>query len=161
VANEQDAEDILQDVFLKIYSNINQVKDNDRIYAWVYRITRNLIVDYYRKKRDIAEFSDLPDEIKTDNDEEEIINGLVLCLKNMIDSLPDKYKQAIMLTELGGLTQKELAQKLGMSISGAKSRVQRGRNLLKEKFFECCKFQFDAYGNIVEYQHKENSCKYC
>jgi len=94
-----------------------------------------LIVDYYRKKRDTAEFSDLPDEIKTDNDEEEIINGLVLCLKNMIDSLPDKYKQAIMLTELGGLTQKELAQKLGMSISGAKSRVQRGRNMLREKFF--------------------------
>ena len=161
MTNEQDAEDILQDVFLKIYSNIDQVKDNDRIYAWVYRITRNLIVDYYRKKRDTAEFSDLADEKKTDNDEEEIINGLVLCLKNMIDSLPDKYKQAIMLTELGGLTQKELAQKLGMSISGAKSRVQRGRNILKEKFFQCCKFQFDAYGNIVEYQHKENSCKYC
>jgi len=161
VANEQDAEDILQDVFLKIYSNIDQVKDNDRIYAWVYRITRNSIADYYRKKRDTAEFSDLLEEGITDNGEDEIINGLVLCLKNMIDSLPDKYKQAIMLTELGGLTQKELAQKLGMSISGAKSRVQRGRNLLKEKFFQCCKFQFDAYGNIVEYQHKENSCKYC
>lgn len=113
-----------------------------------------------QKKRDTAEFSDLPGEGIIDNDEE-IINGLVLYLKSMIDSLPDKYKQAIMLTELGGLTQKELAQKLGMSISGAKSRVQRGRNMLREKFFECCKFQFDAYGNIVEYQHKENSCKYC
>ncbi len=161
MANEQDAEDILQDVFLKIYSNIDQVKDNDRIYAWVYRITRNSIADFFRKKRDTIEFSDLSGERKTDNDEEEIINGLVLCLKNMIDSLPDKYKQAIMLTELGGLTQKELAQKLGMSISGAKSRVQRGRNLLKEKFFQCCKFQFDAYGNIIEYQHKKDSCKYC
>jgi len=161
VANEQDAEDILQDVFLKIYSNIDQVKDNDRIYAWVYRITRNSIADYSRKKRDTAEFSDLPDESIIDNDEDEIINGLVLCLKNMIDSLPDKYKQAIMLTELGGLTQKELAQKLGMSISGAKSRVQRGRTMLKEKLFECCKFQFDAYGNIIEYQHKKDSCKYC
>lgn len=161
VANEQDVEDILQDVFLKIYSNIDQVKDNDRIYAWVYRITRNSIADFFRKKRDTIEFSDLSGERKTDNDEEEIINGLVLCLKNMIDSLPDKYKQAIMLTELGGLTQKELAQKLGMSISGAKSRVQRGRNLLKEKFFQCCKFQFDAYGNIIEYQHKKDSCKYC
>lgn len=161
MANEQDAEDILQDVFLKIYSNIDKVKDNDRIYAWVYRITRNSIADYYRKKRDTAEFSDLSGESITDNDEDEIINGLVLCLKNMIDSLPDKYKQAIMLTELGGLTQKELAQKLGMSISGAKSRVQRGRNMLREKFFECCKFQFDAYGNIIEYQYKKDSCKYC
>ncbi len=60
-----------------------------------------------------------------------------------------------MLTELGGLTKKELVQKLGMSISGTKSRVQHRRNMLREKFFECCKFQFDAYGNIIEYQHKK------
>ncbi|WP_422449113.1 RNA polymerase sigma factor SigZ [Thermoanaerobacterium sp. DL9XJH110] len=161
VGNEQDAEDILQDVFLKILTNMDRIKDNDRIYAWVYRITRNTINDYYRRRRIKAEISDLPEEGVTSNDEDEIINELVLCLKNMIESLPDKYKQAIMLTELGGLTQKELAQKLGMSISGAKSRVQRGRIMLKEKFFECCKFQFDGYGNIIEYQHKENSCKYC
>ena len=71
-----------------------------------------------------AEISDLPEESVTSKDEDEIINELVLCLKNMIESLPDKYKQAIILTELGGLTQK-IGSKLGMSISG-KSRVQRG-----------------------------------
>lgn len=161
VGNEHDAEDILQDIFLKIFTNLDQLKDNNRIYAWIYQITRNTINDYYRMRRIRAEISDLPEEGVTSNDEDEIINELVLCLKNMIESLPDKYKQAIILTEFGGLTQKELAQKLGMSISGAKSRVQRGRNMLKEKFFECCKFQFDGYGNIIEYQHKENSCKYC
>lgn len=161
VGNKQDAEDILQDVFLKICSNIDQMKDNGRIYAWIYRITRNVIADYYRKKKDTIEISELPEMSITDSDEDEIINELVLCLKNMIESLPDKYKQAIVLTELGGLTQKELARKFGMSISGAKSRVQRGRAMLKKKFLECCKFQFDVYGNIIEYQHKENSCKYC
>ncbi|AYO31663.1 RNA polymerase sigma factor SigZ [Biomaibacter acetigenes] len=161
VGNEHDAEDILQDIFLKIFTNLDQLKDNNRIYAWIYQITRNTINDYYRMRRIRAEISDLPEKGVTSNDEDGIINELVLCLKNMIQSLPDKYKQAIMLTELGGLTQRELAQKLGMSISGAKSRVQRGKTILKEKFFECCKFQFDAYGNIIEYQHKENSCKYC
>ncbi|MCM8900646.1 RNA polymerase sigma factor SigZ [Caldicoprobacter algeriensis] len=161
VGKKQDAEDILQDVFLKICSNIDQIKDNGRIYAWIYQITRNTIADYYRNKRDTIEISELPEMSVNDSDENEIINGLVLCLKNMIESLPNKYKEAIMLTELGGLTQKELARKLGMSISGAKSRVQRGRAMLKKKFFECCKFQFDIYGNIIEYHQKENSCKYC
>lgn len=161
VGNEHDAEDILQDVFLKIFTNLDHLKDDNKIYAWIYQITRNTINDYYRMRRIRAEISDLPEEGVTSNDEDEIINELVLCLKNMIESLPDKYKQAIILTELGGLTQKELARKLGISISGAKSRVQRGRIMLKEKFFECCKFQFDRYGNIVEYQHKENSYKYC
>ncbi|SHM65980.1 RNA polymerase sigma factor, sigma-70 family [Caldanaerovirga acetigignens] len=104
---------------------------------------------------------DLPEKGITIDDEDEIINELVLCLRNMIENLPDKYKQAIILTELGGLTQKELAQKLGISISGAKSRVQRRRRMLKEKFFECCEFQFDRFGNVIEYQHKESSCKYC
>jgi len=161
VGNEHDAEDILQDVFLKIFTNLDQLKDNNRIYAWIYQITRNSIFDYYRKKKIETDISALPEKVITSNDEEEMINELVLCLKNMIESLPDKYKQAIMLTELGGLTQKELAQKLGISISGAKSRVQRGRMMLKEKFFECCKFQFDRFGNVIEYQHKENNCKYC
>ncbi|MDN5277148.1 MAG: polymerase sigma-70 factor, subfamily [Clostridiales bacterium] len=148
-------------MFLKICSDIDQIKDNGRIYAWIYQITRNTIADYYRNKRDTIEISDLSETDIADSDEYEIINELVLCLKNMIESLPDKYKQAIVLTQLGGLTQKELARKLGMSISGAKSRVQRGRAMLKKKFLECCKFQFDVYGNIIEYQHKENSCKYC
>ena len=161
VGNEHDAEDILQDIFLKIFTNLDQLKDDNKIYAWIYQITRNTINDYYRMRRIGVEISDLPEKGVTGNDEDEIINELVLCLKNMIQSLPDKYQQAIMLTELGGLTQRELAQKLGMSISGAKSRVQRGKTILKEKFFECCKFQFDAYGNIIEYQHKENTCKYC
>lgn len=149
-------------MFLKICSNIDQIKDNGRIYAWIYQITRNTIADYYKnKRRDTIEISDLSETDIADSDEYEIINELVLCLKNMLESLPDKYKEAIVLTELGGLTQKELARKLGMSISGAKSRVQRGRAMLKKKFLECCKFQFDVYGNIIEYQHKENGCKYC
>lgn len=172
VGNEDDAEDILQDVFLKIFTNLDRLKDESRIYAWVYQITRNAINDYFREKmKRICEgISDLPGVGVPGNDEvtgseedggDKIINELVLCLKNMIECLPDKYRHAIVLTELSGLTQKELAQKLGISISGAKSRVQRGRNMLKEKFLECCEFQFDRYGNVIAYQHKESSCKYC
>jgi RNA polymerase sigma-70 factor (ECF subfamily) len=61
VGNEHDAEDILQDVFLKIFTNLDQVKDDNRIYAWIYQITRNTINDYYRMRKIRAEISDLPE----------------------------------------------------------------------------------------------------
>ncbi|MDK2799669.1 MAG: polymerase sigma-70 factor, subfamily [Clostridiales bacterium] len=160
VGNSHDAEDILQEVFLKIHSNIAEIKDTTKIYAWVYKIARNTIVDYYRTRKQVEQLPEIPDE-NIDVSESELYGELITCLKPMIDRLPEKYKQAILLTELGELTQKELAIKLGLSVSGAKSRVQRGRAFLKEMFLECCQFQFDLCGNIIDYELKENDCKYC
>ncbi|WHH61739.1 RNA polymerase sigma factor SigZ [Petroclostridium sp. X23] len=160
VSNSYDAEDILQEVFLKINAHITEIKDTAQIYAWIYQITRNTIIDYYRNKKQAEQLPDIPDE-NTDANQIELSSELITCLKPMIDRLPEKYKQAILLTELGELTQKELAVKLGLSISGAKSRVQRGRAMLKEMFLECCLIQCDVYGHIIDYKHRENDCKYC
>ena len=74
--------------------------------------------------------------------------------------MPEKYKQAIILTEYEGLTQK-LAEKLGLSLSGAKSRVQRARLKLKELLLNCCHFELDRFGNILEYHHKSKACNFC
>ncbi|MDA8226295.1 MAG: sigma factor-like helix-turn-helix DNA-binding protein [Desulfitobacterium hafniense] len=79
----------------------------------------------------------------------------------MVDSLPETYKQAILLTEFQNMTQKELSEKLGISISGAKSRVQRGRKMLKEMLLGCCQLEVDRRGNIIDYQHKNSECEYC
>lgn len=83
------------------------------------------------------------------------------CLKPMINKMPERYKQAVTLTEIKGLTQKDMAEKLGLSISGAKSRVQRGRDKLKEMLLECCHFEFDRLGNILDYQQKSKACAHC
>ncbi len=72
-------------------------------------------------------------------------------LKPMIDDLPDKYREALWLTEFEGLTQVELAERLGISVSGAKSRVQRGRSLLRHDLLDCCQFEFDRRGGIIGY----------
>lgn len=72
----------------------------------------------------------------------------------------DKYKEAIILTEFNGLTQKQLAQKLNISYSGAKSRVQRGKENLKKLFTDCCSIESDKYGNVVDFQQKSN-CRNC
>ena len=163
VEHGPDVDDILQDVFYKIHSNLHQLKAEERLESWVYQIARNAVNDYYRRRQrvilDITEVPDLPSEAATSA--EIVPEGLVECLKPMIDRLPEKYRRAIMLTEYRGLRQKQVAQEMGLSLSGAKSRVQRARGKLKEMLEACCHFEFDRSGNILDYQPKDPSCSYC
>lgn len=162
VQNEQDAEDILQEVFLKIHSSIESLKDDSRIHGWIYRITRNAIVDYYRGHENSVASIDFLEDMAAETDEDSSSNGeIAACLKSMINNLPEKYREAIILTEFQNLTQKELSEKLGLSVSGAKSRVQRAREKLKEMLLSCCQFEFDRLGNIIDYKHNNCDCKYC
>lgn len=162
VSNKQDVEEIAQDVLVKIFNGINSLKDNNRINPWIYQITRNAIIDYYRKNSKPMEFVELYEELSEeyyeDNNSNKEIAG---CLKAMIENLPDKYKQAILLTEFNHLTYKEAGEILGLSVSGAKSRVQRARKMLKEMLTSCCSLEFDSMGNIVDYKNNTNECKYC
>lgn len=162
VSNPSQIEDILQDVFIKIHSNIDSLKEDTKIRSWVYQITRNTIIDYYRKQKikfeDIYELSLEDKEGVNDINrriELEPAQKVAAGLKGMIDDLPEKYSQALYLVEFEGLTQVELAKKLGISVSGAKSRVQRGRQLLRDSLLKCCHFEFDQYGTII------NICPIC
>lgn len=162
VANEQDVEEITQNVLLKIFNGVNTLKNNNRINAWIYQITRNAIIDYYRKSNKPVEFVELYEELAEEPYEDQNSNKEIAgCLKAMIENLPDKYKQAILLTEYKHLTYKELGELLGLSISGAKSRVQRARKILKETLASCCSLEFDSMGNIIDYRHNTSECKYC
>jgi RNA polymerase sigma-70 factor (ECF subfamily) len=162
ISNDQDVDDILQEVFLKIHNNLDSLINDNKIHAWVYRITRNTIIDYYRKKASI-EFMEMPDDLMyEENDEDLSFNSeMALCLKTMIDSLPEKYKEALVLTEYQNLTIKEISEKTELSLSGAKSRVQRGRKMLKKMLLGCCHLEFDRLGNVIEYKHRSSECPYC
>lgn len=162
VKSEQDTDDILQEAFIKIHNNIESLKDDNKIHAWIYQITRNAIVDYYRKYEKSLQFVELPENLTSEIEEDLSLNGEISnCLKPMIDTLPEEYKQAIILTEFGNLTQKELSNRMGLSVPGAKSRVQRARKKLKEILLDCCSLEFDSLGNIINYEHKSTDCKYC
>jgi RNA polymerase sigma-70 factor, ECF subfamily len=155
--DESAAEDILQDVFVKIHTHIDSLKDERKLQGWLYRIARNAIYDYYRSQRPTAELSetlDLLEELPEDDMERELLP----CLAEMVQRLPDDYRQALILTEYEGLTQKELAQRLGISLSGAKSRVQRAREKLKRMLLACCHFEFDRRGKIIDYQPRCACC---
>lgn len=162
VPNEYDAEDILQDIYCKIHNNIASLHDQNKIHPWIYRITRNAIADYYRRRDRTLELTPLPDEMVNESWSDVNANAeIAYCLKNMISYLPEKYKQAIFLTEFKNLTQKELGARTGISLTGAKSRVQRARGKLKEMLLGCCDLEFDRAGGIIDYKHKSSACKFC
>jgi RNA polymerase sigma-70 factor (ECF subfamily) len=163
ISNDQDVEDVLQNVFIRIYNNSNKLSELNNIHAWVFTITRNTIIDYYRMQKHNSYFGELSEYITICENlvEKNTINEISQCLIMMMQFLPEKYKQALILTEIENLSQKELADKAGLSVSGAKSRVQRARVLLKEEFLSCCKLEIDSRGNIIDYEVKNQDCDYC
>ena len=76
----------------------------------------------------------------------------------MVEALPTRYRDAVELVELRGMKQREAAEKLGLSLSGAKSRVQRGREKLRELMLECCHFQFDRSGKVMDFEPRSPGC---
>jgi RNA polymerase sigma-70 factor (ECF subfamily) len=150
VADEAEAEDILQEVFIRVHRQLCCQPDWNKPDSWFYQIARNLIIDHYRRWRELVELSDSwPAE--TDLHEDDPEAELALSLKEMIDELPEPYRQALLLTEYQGLSQKQLAERQGLSLSGAKSRVQRARDKLRDMLLQCCHFEFDRRGRILDY----------
>jgi len=153
-------DDLLQNVFLKIHTRIGTLKEEARLESWLYQITRNEIIDYYRSRRITEE---LPEWIAQPQAEEEqdIRRELSVCLGPMIGALADKYRAAIQLSEIENMTQQELAELEGITLSGAKSRVQRGRALLKTMLDDCCRFELNHNHQVVSYEKKQPDCSYC
>jgi RNA polymerase sigma-70 factor (ECF subfamily) len=159
VPDDATAEDLLQEVFLKIHQHVETLKDVKKLESWMYQITRNAIIDSYRSTRpttslDVPEVLRLPEALPDDA----VVSELFPCVQAMVRSLPEPDRQALVLTEYQGLTQKELAGRLGLSFSGAKSRVQRARARLKQMLLECCHFELDRRGRIVDYQPNCQCC---
>lgn len=148
VQDEDVAEDILQEVFIKIHTRVDQLKDQTKIQAWIYRIARNLIIDYFRgiqKSKTLQpEYEEFTEEMPEDFMSESIAD-----MVKMMSVMPPEYCEALCETELRGLSQKAYAEKIGISYTAAKSRVQRGRKILKDMLMNCCHYQFDKYGTVI------------
>lgn len=174
VATPHDAEDILQDVFVRIHANLGDVRDTQNITTWVYQITRNAIIDYYRQRakaaaaiKTLAEEAPGTAQLSDDRDpqtgpESEPSTVLAGCMEPLVKRLPEPYRRAVTLTELDGLTQRDAAERLGLSLSGMKSRVGRGRGKLKELLLGCCNVELDPRGSIVDYEQRSGrTCGGC
>jgi RNA polymerase sigma-70 factor (ECF subfamily) len=154
----QEVDDVLQDVLLRIHKNVRYLSDDSRFGPWVYSVARNAVIDQLRKKRpptsDVTELESVA-EVEQPESEQALLN----CVTPFVARLPEAYRHAITLVELQGLTQADAAKMAGVSLSGMKSRVQRGRRLLREMFEECCSLRIDARGRVMEAeQHEQNGC---
>jgi RNA polymerase sigma-70 factor (ECF subfamily) len=150
------AEDILQDVFVKVQRSLPSLKAGERIEAWVWRITRNAIADHFRRLRP---GEPLPEGIASEVPAD--LPDLRPCVRQFVDELKPAYRQALLLTEWQGLTQDQMGKRLGLSASGAKSRVQRARSQLKKLLLDCCRFELDRRGTILEMKPRRKKCPAC
>lgn len=144
------ADDIVHDVFLKVQSKIHQVKDSDKLFGWIYQITRNTIIDHFRKNSKTIN----PKDIDWDSSPPNFNDCVSNAISELIPTLPDKYRIPLEMTELQNMSQLEVAEKLGLNYTTAKARVQRARQILKDKLEEMLIVKTDGYGNVILCQNR-------
>lgn len=168
VRQPADVDDIVQQVFLRVHQALPTLRDADRLHAWIYQTTRRTIVDHYRapaQRREVAAGTAvdvLPeaqqDDVTPDEGEASALQELAGCLKPLIGKLADADREALRLIEFDGLTQVEAARRLGLSVSGMKSRVQRARLHLRSALDDCCRIALDRRGGVLDYEDRGNQC---
>ncbi len=153
--NPSDVDDVLQDVLIKTHAGLPGLRDPGRLVPWLYRVTRNALLDHARKarsRRDTGQRSerDIVDSRREPLDD--VRSELASCVRPFVEALPERYRETMAAVELEGRPQKEVAKRLGISLSAVKSRVQRGRRMLRGVFDRCCTVQIDRRGNVIDYE---------
>lgn len=150
------ADDLTQETLFRVETRLQTLRSRDRLDAWVFQIARNTIADHFRKTRATEEFDEaahgpllrVADNSPTTEDAA-LSAELRAYVRSVVDRLPPPYGEAIRLIEFEGLPQVELARRLGLSVSAAKSRVQRGRAMLRKEMERCCHWETDHYGTVL------------
>ena len=169
VREHADVDDIVQRVFLQVHRALPTLRDTDRLHAWIYQTTRRAIADFYRSpshNREVAtgsaeDFADDLVAVDADETEASAARELSACLKPLISNLAAADQQALQMVEFERLTQVEAAARLGISVSGMKSRVQRARSHLRAALDDCCRIALDQRGGVISYEEKTGACGSC
>lgn len=150
------AEDLTQETFLRFLQSPPPVSDPAPVRAWLLRVAHNLVVDHYRAQRNEIPLDQADPAAETGS---RLFRELESCIAPLAGRLPESYRTAL-LWDLEGLPQQEIARRQNLSLSGAKSRVQRARSLLKVEFERCCHYHFDAEGSMTGYgpRARTDSC---
>jgi RNA polymerase sigma-70 factor (ECF subfamily) len=159
------ADDVVAEVMLRIHQNLGALDDQERVTAWVFRITRNAITDHYRRTGRRREVLAAEIERAADagadawlDDQEATLSELAACIRPLVDALPSDYRRALELTDFEGRTQADAAHIEGISLSGMKSRVQRGRRQFATLVKQCCDVTTDSRGELVDFRLRPDGC---
>lgn len=151
IPEDQDVEDLLQETFVRIHAGLPGLRSQNRLSVWLYRIARSVLEDHRRRAPRTLFLEDdasIPDErAEVDPTLNREVGGWA---RLFLEVLPAEYREAVRMADVEGLPQAEIAQRLGLSLSGAKSRVQRGRAMVRTALLNCCHLAFDGHGNVLE-----------
>jgi RNA polymerase sigma-70 factor (ECF subfamily) len=167
-----DVEDVLQDVLLRVHRGLPGLRDEERFSAWTYRVARSAVADHLRARarRPVVlgrvgglanPTEDEPFTMPPEPDDDIGERELAAYLAPLVARLPSPYREAITLVELEGQTQLDAARLAGISLSGMKSRVQRGRQRLRELLDDCCIIAMDARGSVISCEPRDTSDPDC
>lgn len=153
VRDDATADDLVQETMLKVFRSRATLRDGQRVEAWLYRIARTTLIDFYRRQRPGAE---LPANLAAEAAEptDEVTAAMTRSLRIFLEELPVAYREPVRLAEFEGLPLAKIALRLGLSLTAVKSRVRRGRAMLKKKLQECCRLEFDRMGKIIGYERR-------
>lgn len=153
VRDDATADDLTQETLLKVFRSRATLRDGQRVEAWLYRIARTTLIDFYRRQRPGAE---LPANLAAEAPEpaDEVTMAMTRSLKIFLEELPEAYREPVRLAEFEGLPFAKIALRMDLSLTAVKSRVRRGRAMLKKKLQDCCRLEFDRMGKIIGYERR-------
>jgi len=147
------ANDISQEVLLKVYNFCLSKSGVKNVRSWLFQIAQNTIIDHYRMQ---SKFSDTEIPEKPQEDENLAFQEAGKYIVPMLEFLPEAYSVPLKLSDMDGMRQADIANKLGLSLPATKSRIQRARQLLMEEFITCCHFEKDPGGNLLSFEIKDS-----
>ena len=159
ISNPSDVDDMIQDLWIKTFNSLHTLKSGNSIKPWIFRITSNAIIDFYRKNG--RPFDQIVEDFSNDEDSEDIQQILSGCMIPFINLLPEHSADLLIQIDIKGLSQKEYAKRHDLNYSTVKSRVQKSRNELRNLYEDCCHFSFDSYGNLTDFDPKSRKHKNC
>ncbi|MFN2286747.1 MAG: sigma-70 family RNA polymerase sigma factor [Chromatocurvus sp.] len=134
VSDRMLAEDLTQEACLRLHRSQPRIGQAEQVRAWLLRTARNLLVDHFRTRRQEPSLDEVPE---TAAPEGAHWRAFEPCIEPLSQQLSEDYRAAL-LWDLDGVPQREIAQRQGIGLSGAKSRIQRARGLLAQAFARCC-----------------------
>lgn len=132
--SKEEAEDIFQDAFVKVFSNLKELRSADQLSAWIRRVVVNVCIDYYHKRITFVDIAEVPEMAPADWQSDSVIARMNNQeLLSLVNELPDGARMVFNLFVIDGYGHQEIARMLGISEGTSKSQLFFAKKLLKKK----------------------------
>ncbi len=150
----KEAEDLAQEVFIRAGQSLDAFRSEAQVSTWLYRIATNAAIDRMRQPTFQRKINCSPIEPELAGDGQSLENDALRratndCIRGVIDGLPENYRMPVILSELQGLSNQQIADVLGLSLDVVKVRLHRGKARLKQELQNHCQFSRDERNELT------------